>query len=526
MPTTIKLKNSVTTTNAPSSLAQGEVAINITDKKVWVGNAATTPIQLLGDGGSVTFTSLTVTGVSTFSAGTVSAPSITTSGDTNTGIFFPAADTIAFTEGGVESMRIDSSGNVGIGVIPSAWSLAGSNAFQVKQASLFGYLNNSYSQSNAYFNSGWKYINNDFAQQYIQEGGSHQWLSAPSGTAGNAITFTERMRITSSGNVGIGTSSPSARLTSYNASNDYQLALGSANTFEWKIGRNNADGKLYFQGLNGASTVNNVIVADLLGNVGIGTSSPAYRLDVSGGHSAVRSAFAQFWFNSNNTNNVGIYNSGASGGGLGQMVFETNSSERMRITSGGDVLVGTTNTWFNRKVIAEGTEGLAGIVGDITTYPLSCMSTPASGNNLFAGFWTDSRAVPEQRGTIDYNRAGGLVRYNTTSDGTLKNIIGDSDRQKSIEILNTTRIREFAWKDDESQKPQIGVIAQELYETYKGAVSVGGEDAEGNYRPWGVDKTAFTFHLIAGWQEHQKIIQEQQQIINDLKARIETLESK
>ena len=46
MPTTIKLKNSVTTTNAPSSLAQGEVAINITDKKVWVGNAATTPIAI------------------------------------------------------------------------------------------------------------------------------------------------------------------------------------------------------------------------------------------------------------------------------------------------------------------------------------------------------------------------------------------------------------------------------------------------------------------------------------------------
>jgi hypothetical protein len=48
-------------------------------------------------------------------AGTVSLPAITTTGDTNTGIFFPAADTIAFTEGGAEAMRIDSSGKVGIG---------------------------------------------------------------------------------------------------------------------------------------------------------------------------------------------------------------------------------------------------------------------------------------------------------------------------------------------------------------------------------------------------------------------------
>jgi hypothetical protein len=50
MPTTIKLKNSVTTTNAPSSLEQGEVAINVTDKKVWVGDAATTPVQIAGAG--------------------------------------------------------------------------------------------------------------------------------------------------------------------------------------------------------------------------------------------------------------------------------------------------------------------------------------------------------------------------------------------------------------------------------------------------------------------------------------------
>ena len=61
------------------------------------------------------------TGLSTFSggllvaAGSTSAPSISPSGDSNTGIFFPSADTIAFAEGGVEALRVDSSGNFGLG---------------------------------------------------------------------------------------------------------------------------------------------------------------------------------------------------------------------------------------------------------------------------------------------------------------------------------------------------------------------------------------------------------------------------
>jgi len=69
-----------------------------------------TDVITLTSGGAATF----VTSPTTVQAGTAAAPSITTSGDTNTGIFFPAADTIAFAEGGVESVRFDSSGNVSI----------------------------------------------------------------------------------------------------------------------------------------------------------------------------------------------------------------------------------------------------------------------------------------------------------------------------------------------------------------------------------------------------------------------------
>ena len=57
-----------------------------------------------------------------FVAGTAALPAITTAGDTNTGIFFPAADTIAFSEGGTESMRIDSSGNLLVGTTSAGGS--------------------------------------------------------------------------------------------------------------------------------------------------------------------------------------------------------------------------------------------------------------------------------------------------------------------------------------------------------------------------------------------------------------------
>jgi Tfp pilus assembly protein PilN len=58
---------------------------------------------------------LTVNGAASFAAGTALLPSIARAGDLNTGIYFPAADTIGFVEGGTEIMRITSTGNVGIG---------------------------------------------------------------------------------------------------------------------------------------------------------------------------------------------------------------------------------------------------------------------------------------------------------------------------------------------------------------------------------------------------------------------------
>ena len=76
-------------------------------------------IQINGQTDSISATdgSLTVSGAdfTGVSAGTTSAPSISPTGDSNTGIFFPSPDTIAFAEGGVEALRVTSSGDIGIG---------------------------------------------------------------------------------------------------------------------------------------------------------------------------------------------------------------------------------------------------------------------------------------------------------------------------------------------------------------------------------------------------------------------------
>jgi hypothetical protein len=100
------------------------MAASGTTKRISINNIlACSPSATLASatitGAATVGTTLGVTGVSTFAAGTALLPGITTTGDTNTGIFNPAADTWAVSTGGTERFRVDSTG-LGVGVVPSA----------------------------------------------------------------------------------------------------------------------------------------------------------------------------------------------------------------------------------------------------------------------------------------------------------------------------------------------------------------------------------------------------------------------
>ena len=112
----------------------------------------------------------------------------------------------------------DASGNVGIGVTPSAWNTTTAvTALQLPNGSLMTYSNaygfsNIYLSANAYLNSSgnWIFTKTNSASLYSQTDRQHTWYYAASGTAGTQITFTQAMTLDASGNLGIGTTSPSA----------------------------------------------------------------------------------------------------------------------------------------------------------------------------------------------------------------------------------------------------------------------------------------------------------------------------
>jgi len=161
---------------------------------------------------------LTFDGTNFATTGTASATKLIPTGGTATGngMYLPAANTLAWSNNGAETMRLDSSGNLGLGVTPSAGVSSSWAHLNIKSAGSTLRSDGIFVDLLQNVTGDGKYNTTGAATEYRQTAGQHQWLYASSGTAGNAITFTQAMTLDASGNLLVGTTSSSGLITGKN----------------------------------------------------------------------------------------------------------------------------------------------------------------------------------------------------------------------------------------------------------------------------------------------------------------------
>jgi hypothetical protein len=641
-------------------------------------------LDLSAYNGAGAFTTLSASGVATFSAGSAAAPAISRTGDTNTGIFFPAADTIAFAEGGTEVMRLDSSGslgigttspsyplhvvrdpssgviaafrgtstsansrviiagnssgdliaasdtsgngviysdssktlafgtngsataqmllntsgNLGLGVTPSAW-LSTYKAFQNGRSS---FVNDDSGRlqiiSNAFVDSGgaYRYIASTFASLDWYISGERRWYTAPSGTSGNAITFTQAMTLDASGNLGVGVTNPSSygklavdgnismvshtqtlfanKIAIVSSSGNMELLGGSANivfktgasnderaridssgnfgigttpTVKLDVYRGSSGVVLNLEGVNaydaetgialssgrakisgflngsggtpGASlrfftmpdggSVTERVRIDSNGNVGIGKTPTDKQLEIYGSSSpALRIQNSTTGTGGNDGlllemsgSNINFYNYEA-----GAMLFGTSATERARIDSSGNLMVGRTSlSSGNTGTILTSGGGITSEISFTGTNEIAVFNQVSTGTTQI-----DFRYQAVASGYIEWNST--TTSYITSSDYRLKNTIAPMTGA----LAKVALLKPCTYKWNANGSDGEGFIAHELAEVCPQAVS-GEKDAvdkDGSPKYQGVDTSFLVATLTAA-------IQEQQAIIESLKARLD-----
>ena len=454
-------------------------------------NGTTTALTLDASQNATFAGTLTTTGITNSGVATATRFNPTGSSVTGNGMYLPAANSLGLSTNGTNAVYIDSSQNVGIGTAsPSTKLSVVQNQNGASQVSL---LNNTGGAS------------------------SQALFNATDGT--NYGQF---------GMWGSGVSASGAQ----QPSNAFVYGSGGISYFTGGTHR------WYY------STNTEAMRIDSSGNVGIGTSSPAQKLQVLAVNTT---GFAGAAIQNQNTN-VGIagvqfssdttYFKSAIGqvrndaNGVGSLVFYNASStgaanwstsdERMRIDSSGNLLIGTTSS--NGKVTSSLPNATTSAV-----YTSSSVTTASTSWYHYVGQSGNGTSLTTNNIFIYGN--GNIQNtnnsYGAMSDVKLKENIVDATPK--LADLMQVKVRNYNLKNDQTHK-QIGVIAQELEQIFPSMVEESNDkDFEGNdlgTKTKAVKYSIFVPMLIKAIQELKAINDTQAETINALTARIVAIESK
>ena len=543
------------------------------------GSSAVPNITLNASGQVIVASGIVSSGTFAAPSGSVSAPGIYFNGDSNTGLYSPAADTIAFTEGGVEALRIDSSGRVGIGTSSPSSLLhlgAASGAVQMQ-------FNNGGTSS---------YLGHDPAVPGFDIASK----DATTFRNFNGALFAETMRITAAGRVGIGTTTPGTILDVVGPGNPTLTVRGSDGAYTGIVNIQAAGGGVSSINATGGGNALKIETnsvercrVDSSGRLLVGTSSArsnffntstvsaAFQLEGIGSNRraaiigddfegalilasqksgavggnqvlANNDPVGAITFQGNDgsefveTASITAYVDGTPGANdmPGRLVFSTTAdgasspTERMRIGQSG-------YTKFSINGSYEGGNIHEFNGGENTGACLVVRWTPSglnSGNgfivktpNTAAATTHNFIAADTSAGNVFRVRADGNV-YNTNgvygsiSDVKLKeNIVDASSQWSDIKAL---RVRKYNFKEGLTHT-QIGVIAQEVEQVSPGLVyETPDRDVDGNETgevTKGINYSVLYMKAVKALQEAMERIEQLETSNADLLTRVTALES-
>ena len=401
MPDQLQLRGGTTTEHNTFTGASKEVTVDTTKKTAVVHDGATAGGNPLmrEDGAN-----------SSLALGSAASPSLKFTGDTNTGIYSPGADQVAISTGGSGRLFVNNSGNVGIGTTAPVYKFdcRGEGAFELFNTSGGGNVLNfrpSLEDGNK-FNMSISSYDHSGGGVGNADGLSINSFDGLSVCTGSSTTRNEKLRITEAGKVGVGTtsvagtntqlevaggtateikiSSASANNANFRGlrfgitgdSNDYSGVLFKPNTAELRL-------EAGYSGFGGFQTFytngSERLRIDSSGHVGIGTSSPTERLQVTDGTNS--NFYIAPGYNSEAGTRIGV-----GGGEFLAFAAAPFTTERMRIDSSGRLLVGTSSSLLSyAQLQVTGGSDNAGHICLASTY-----AAPTSGQNIGSQRYTNS----------------------------------------------------------------------------------------------------------------------------------------